>query len=209
MQVLVLSRSRSFERHLGMALATDAELLFFSSVDDVAASTVSGVSAILIHSPSFNGEVETIVIRLNGLTSSSSAIGIAADRPTLEEMLRLSSLMGRAYFNSYMADIHYQQMLQFLISGQHWYVPGLLESALGIAKNTVSPVSTGVLTGLTQREQEIARVVSDGLNNKEIARKCGITVRTVKAHLSNIFEKSGVSDRVSLAILVKASIYNT
>jgi DNA-binding NarL/FixJ family response regulator len=212
MQLLVLSQSSSFNRHLETVLSVDNELLFCSSIDEVTKSAASNASAILIHSPSFRGEVEAIVTRLAQLTNPSkvvSPLGIAADHPTLEEMLSFTGLVVHSYFNSYMAGIHYRQMLQFITAGQHWYVPGLLESALRMAKRSMSEVPAGVLTGLTPREHEIAQLLSTGLNNKEIAKQCGITERTVKAHLTKVFEKCGVSDRVSLAILVNARTHNS
>ncbi len=53
---------------------------------------------------------------------------------------------------------------------------------------------------LTDREREVLLCVRDGLANKQIARKLGITERTVKAHLTNVFQRLGVSDRTQAAI---------
>ena len=43
-------------------------------------------------------------------------------------------------------------------------------------------------------------LVRDGLANKQIARKLGITERTVKAHLTSIFQRLGVTDRTKAAL---------
>jgi DNA-binding NarL/FixJ family response regulator len=56
---------------------------------------------------------------------------------------------------------------------------------------------------LTEREAEIARHVSRGLRNKDIADRTGITPGTVKMHLHNIYEKVGVSSRTELAIYMR------
>lgn len=53
---------------------------------------------------------------------------------------------------------------------------------------------------LTDREQEVLLLVADGLGNKQIARRLGITERTVKAHLTNIYQRLGVSDRTQAAL---------
>lgn len=53
---------------------------------------------------------------------------------------------------------------------------------------------------LTDREREVLSCVRDGLANKQIARKLGITERTVKAHLTNVFQRLGVTDRTQAAI---------
>ncbi len=53
---------------------------------------------------------------------------------------------------------------------------------------------------LSPREQEVLRLVSQGLANKQIARALGITERTVKAHLGRVFREIGVPDRTSAAL---------
>ncbi len=54
--------------------------------------------------------------------------------------------------------------------------------------------------GLTPREIEIVSVVADGLSNKEVAQTLKIANDTVKHHMSNIFDKLGVSTRLELAL---------
>ncbi len=53
---------------------------------------------------------------------------------------------------------------------------------------------------LTEREREILELLRLGLANKEIATRLGITVKTVKAHLSSLFQKIGVLDRTQAAL---------
>lgn len=53
---------------------------------------------------------------------------------------------------------------------------------------------------LSAREVEVLRLVADGLANKLIARRLGIAERTVKAHLTNVFTRIGVTDRTQAAL---------
>ena len=53
---------------------------------------------------------------------------------------------------------------------------------------------------LTPREVEVLALVRDGLANKQIARRLGISERTVKAHLTSTFSRIGVSDRTQAAL---------
>ena len=62
----------------------------------------------------------------------------------------------------------------------------------------------GLLNKMTQREYDIAARVGNGECNKNIAQACGITERTVKAHLTEIFVKLGVTDRLNLALVLAA-----
>jgi DNA-binding NarL/FixJ family response regulator len=53
---------------------------------------------------------------------------------------------------------------------------------------------------LTPRETEVLELVRQGLANKQIARRLGITERTVKAHLTSTFQRIGVVDRTQAAL---------
>ncbi len=53
---------------------------------------------------------------------------------------------------------------------------------------------------LSPREREVLALVSAGLANKQIARRLGIAERTVKAHLTSVFQALGVTDRTQAAL---------
>lgn len=53
---------------------------------------------------------------------------------------------------------------------------------------------------LSCREQQVLDLIADGLPNKLIARRLGISERTVKAHLTRIYEQLGVHDRTQAAL---------
>jgi DNA-binding NarL/FixJ family response regulator len=53
---------------------------------------------------------------------------------------------------------------------------------------------------LTEREREVLLLVREGLANKQIARRLGIAERTVKAHLTSVYQRLGVTDRTQAAL---------
>ena len=53
---------------------------------------------------------------------------------------------------------------------------------------------------MTPRERQIVELLSAGASNKEIAKRLSVTERTVKAHLTAIFRKLGMSGRLQLAL---------
>lgn len=53
---------------------------------------------------------------------------------------------------------------------------------------------------LTPREKEVVRLICRGMKNKQIAEDLHITAGTVKVHLMHIFEKTGLQDRLALAV---------
>lgn len=58
------------------------------------------------------------------------------------------------------------------------------------------------LTALTAREREIAVLVTDGLTNRQIARRLGVTAKTVEKHVASAMSKLGVPSRAAIAGLV-------
>jgi len=69
----------------------------------------------------------------------------------------------------------------------------------------LSPADTEVTGGLallTPREQDVARLASTGLTNRDIADRLYLSLRTVESYLSNAFAKLGISGRKELASLL-------
>ena len=62
------------------------------------------------------------------------------------------------------------------------------------------PTQTKWPDGLTEREREVIRLISQGLSNRDIADRLCISSITVRHHLTNIFDKLGVSNRQKLLI---------
>jgi DNA-binding NarL/FixJ family response regulator len=84
-------------------------------------------------------------------------------------------------------------------AGELWFEPRLLEAAgTGAPRREALPEPFG---SLTDREREIVRLVGEGLRNEEIARRLGITEKTVRNHLTGVFDKVGVSGRLELVVL--------
>jgi DNA-binding NarL/FixJ family response regulator len=59
---------------------------------------------------------------------------------------------------------------------------------------------------LSEREAEVLRLAAQGLANKQIGRELGITERTVKVHLGNVFRRIGVSERTSAALWYRENV---
>jgi NarL family two-component system response regulator LiaR len=67
---------------------------------------------------------------------------------------------------------------------------------------TNATAETDVYSDLTPREREVLRLIASGRANKEIAAQLGISERTVKTHISNIFSKLELTDRTQAALFV-------
>lgn len=108
----------------------------------------------------------------------------------------------KAYGNTFMAPIHFQEMLACVQKGDIWLYPEFIQTMISTLSSQKIPLKHDplLLTLLSPKEQEVARFIKEGLSNKEIATHLNVTERTVKAHLSSIYEKTGAKDRLGLAI---------
>lgn len=61
---------------------------------------------------------------------------------------------------------------------------------------------------LSDRERQVLRLAGKGLANKQIGRELGISERTVKVHLGNVFRRIGVTDRTSAALWARDHLYD-
>jgi DNA-binding NarL/FixJ family response regulator len=68
------------------------------------------------------------------------------------------------------------------------------------ARTLIGSRSAAQANQLSDREREVLHLVTRGLSNKLIARELGISEKTVKAHLTAIFQRIGVTDRVQAAM---------
>ena len=102
-----------------------------------------------------------------------------------------------------------QQVLSVTYGGGVWVtrslLPRLVTELRRYAEGQHVPVEkpgADKLKDLTPREKEIVRLIVGGATNKQVASALDISERTVKGHLSNVFQKLGVTDRLKLVLHV-------
>ncbi len=123
------------------------------------------------------------------------------DSNTVEQAIRLGAhgVVGKEHS----ADVLLTALVR-VHSGEYWidraiaatFVSEACPAGVRRAKGTNQ---TG-LAALTSRERDIVKSVADGLKNKEIALRLSISETTVRHHLTSVFAKLDVSDRLGLVI---------
>ena len=96
--------------------------------------------------------------------------------------------------------------LRAVLSGDYW-IGGKRVVNLVSALHTLmqqAAVPTRKTYGLTPRELEVVGCIVEGCSNRDIAKQFTLSEETVKRHLSNIFDKTGVSTRLELALFAIA-----
>ena len=101
---------------------------------------------------------------------------------------------------------HLQTAIRTVASGDYWIggkrVVNLVAALHELNKQAAVPPRKTY--GLTPRELEVVGCIVEGCSNRDIARQFTLSEETVKRHLSNIFDKTGVSTRLELALFAIA-----
>jgi two-component system nitrate/nitrite response regulator NarL len=92
--------------------------------------------------------------------------------------------------------------IRTVMNGQYWVGRESVADMVTYLReqSAQQPPSPAKSYGLTKRELEILSTIVSGLSNKEIAQRFSLSEDTVKHHLTNIFDKVGVSSRLELAL---------
>ena len=129
-----------------------------------------------------------------------------SDTPMDEEALACFAAGARGYCNAHSVAEFLHRVADVVAQGGLWIGETLMQRLLqGTARIPLPPREGAVpdwAALLTERERQVAHAVAEGASNKEVARRLGITERTVKAHAGAIFEKLQVRDRLQLSLLI-------
>jgi DNA-binding NarL/FixJ family response regulator len=85
-------------------------------------------------------------------------------------------------------------------NGESLFSPVIAERLMQYFANLKPGASAGIFPELTSREREILTLIAQGATNADIATKLTLSIKTVRNHVSNIFSKLQVADRVQAAI---------
>ncbi|MFP5210367.1 MAG: response regulator [Acidobacteriota bacterium] len=101
---------------------------------------------------------------------------------------------------------HLQTAIRTVHAGDYWIggkrVVTLVSALRDLMQQAVPPQRKTY--GLTPRELEVVGCIVEGCSNRDIAKQFSLSEETVKRHLSNIFDKTGVSTRLELALFAIA-----
>ncbi|MCM8611037.1 response regulator transcription factor [Accumulibacter sp.] len=130
---------------------------------------------------------------------------ILADEPDEESALAALNAGAAGFCNGHAAPVVLRQVAAVVGSGGIWIGQGLMKRLLAATARLLGERDSARAawrSKLTPREQEVALALARGSSNKEIARQFGISERTVKFHVSALFDKLAVRDRLQLSLLV-------
>ncbi|PYN82880.1 MAG: DNA-binding response regulator [Candidatus Rokuibacteriota bacterium] len=204
--VLIASADRALRRRLAQSLARERGLRRLREAGDRAeierlVPQLTPVVLLLdLPLPGYAGLESLRAIR--GLSPTTRTVLLVA-RPDDADAVAALKQGASGYCSRRSEPGLLRRALQRVRAGEIWVgrsVTGHLLEELAALSHRRGPGAPERLRRLTAREREIVALVAAGASNKEIAQRLAIAERTVKAHLTSIFQKLGVSSRLHLAV---------
>ena len=192
-----------------IALSNEYEKHHSGNFEDLVSSLQrNNVDIVMIHMnlPGLNGVsgVEKLADSFTDLK-----IFVLTDKPEEHDAIELLRHGILGYANSYISVNYLKEAIRLIKMDEVWIGKRLTQWLVSHCADIPDDCSANDkyvdLDTLTETERKVTCLLSKAHNNKVIAKELGITERTVKAHLSSIFRKTGTHDRMHLMLLLNGS----
>ncbi len=185
--------------------AAFSNLVLYPSADAIGV-VVSAKSIGFIDSDSLSSA--EFLAAIQDLVAQGFALVVLSSFPSDAQAFDAFTKGVKGYCHSAAVPEQLRDVVAAIKAGGIWMPSSLLQRIVRGAVNAKPELSNALsidLAQLTEREFEVAAAVARGLSNREIAGEIGVSERTIKAHLTAIFDKCELRDRVQLALAFSAS----
>lgn len=204
MEVLIVSEKKQILKHLSEILEEKAIKInnifsLFDVIDKIGTKDI----VVCLDVSSIQGDQVEVVKNILDLYPWLRILALSQD-PNLIEGSKLLEAGVRGYVNSRLYDTHLKDAIRTISLGSVWIYPDFIYSMVKIVSQKNNNANAN-FDKLTLKEREVAKLVLDGLSNKQIAQALSISERTAKAHLTSIYSKMGVKDRLGFVLAMENS----
>ena len=98
------------------------------------------------------------------------------------------------------------EAIQRVVAGENVLAPDVTRTLITVATDAPAagdPSARALVAALTEREREVAVLMTKGLTNNQIGTRLHLSLASVKSHLTSMFTKLGVDNRVSAAMIIR------
>ena len=98
------------------------------------------------------------------------------------------------------------EAIQRVVAGENVLAPDVARTLITVATDAPAagdPSARALVAALTEREREVAVLMTQGLTNNQIGTRLHLSLASVKSHLTSMFAKLGVDNRVSAAMIIR------
>lgn len=148
--------------------------------------------------PNINGIEATKKIRLK---NSEVKIVILTSHNDEKEVLESLKAGANAYCSKEINPSRLVEVVRSVLEGASWFDPSIAHIVLRAATSCDVPEPANKENyGLTSRENQILKLITEGHSNNEIAQELFVSINTTKAHVASILQKLEVDDRLQAAL---------
>lgn len=150
-----------------------------------------------INMPKLNGIEALRKFKDMGIKSKVIILTIHEDK---EYILKTLKLGARGYLLKDSSANDLIEGIRKVAKGENYIQSSVADLVNASSNDETENETIEKINSLTNREYEVLVLIAEGLNNKDIAERLYISEKTVKNHVSNIFKKLNLNDRVQAAI---------
>lgn len=162
-----------------------------------------------------NNQVDLVIMDLglpgmNGIEATKQVKQINADTKVIiltshndvQEVLNSLKAGANAYCSKEINPKRLTEVVQSVLDGASWFDPSIAHIVLDAASQFQQEEKTKPEKdyGLTSREAQILKLITEGYSNNEIANQLFVSINTTKAHVASILQKLEVDDRLQAAL---------
>lgn len=204
--LLVAIPDKQARKHIVGYLSPSYQCIEFDDINSLSNELDAQQSVLILCHQSLIEEQQTLTLsELKEKGGADSKILIIGPSRPIETQITALKHGARGYFDEVLSIDKLDEALKIVSNGEVWVerhvISGLIDEIVEIP--VISEEHRQALESLSPKEMEVATQVSYGATNKMIAKTMKITERTVKAHLTTIFQKMNIADRLSLAIFFR------
>ncbi len=168
------------------------------------ALTVQVADILICQQALLDAQQSEIMAALKAVAPNSRILIVGPEQPVAMQIATLKQ-GARGYFKESLPLEKLCVAIHLILQGEVWVERHLVSELVDEMNHApkIDDAHRKAVDSLSPKEREVATLVSHGATNKIIARKMDITERTVKAHLTTIFQKMNLPDRLSLAIVFR------
>ena len=201
---ILVTHDNGLLAHWQKALGT-TKLTVVPSIDDFlqhrsVASSVAWIDLSLGDRPPWTADIWRGILQ-----SDQIRVIAASSNPNDNEAMLALDAGCAAYCHAFSDAATLKQVREVVDTGHVWIGKSLMQRLLHGVNHMVTPRAVQAENWkepLTPREVEVAVLAANGASNNAISVRCQISERTVKAHLSAVFTKLNITDRLQLALRV-------
>lgn len=200
LRLVVVDDHPVFRMGLSALLGSLDGLTVVAEADSIA----TAVSAVRTHAP----DVVIMDLHLGGESGVEATREVVAAQPGLgvlvvtmveddDTVFAAIRAGARGYLLKGAGPVEIERAVRAVAAGEMLLAPEVAARALPMLVGGARRNATNAFPALTEREYEVLELVAQGLDNVRIARRLGLSDKTVRNHLSNVLTKLGVADRAA------------